>query len=856
MHSKGWCSMLRRLSASAGSKPADFEQLRGEDSPEVIALRERLKQVELLLASSQQNHQNDVFKLQRRLERAEDAKHDELEAVNSQLEQALESVGTYKTQQQRLFDEFVLLRNRYDTLKGSTTELLWERLPEMGHFSKGIIPPVSQTPDKAGSEAAGRPKRSSSDSVSVDSSSSLAPAVEEVGGYSFGPLLGDGNNATVRSCHRIDSPDVQLAVKVIAKGRITSLSAFNRVVAEVKGLQKLSHPGILVLHEVIHAPQHLYLVTEKGGIDLFDFLDTVPINSQGRIDDDLAQTILAGIVAPVAHCHANNICHRDLKPENILLKVHREGPDPRSVRVSDIKLCDFGLCSSVDEGTLLHDFCGSPGFFAPEIVIDKGQGYNGMSVDMWGVGCILLELRLGHKQFNTEWMRVYDYKGYSRPTKFRRRIQEGLHNVLRLLVEMNASALQRKEAATETALAETGGSESELQKAQDLDANLLSQLLELDPEARMLATDAMRHPWLGSLAARPSRSAGSTSPEGRELRERAMQEDQLPSTSSEESVSSTPTMETRSVDTRSVRRPSPRTSDDSALNAELPFGGPNAGADRRSEGEGEGEGEALAVKRRGGGESASQPAEKALPPLSHRSPNLVLRNIGDLEVKVDRTMAGGSAVRARCDDASPTSTTPKSDQTPRSCGVGGFDDYSEITMSKREREKFTVNHMPPVEPATPDMRSARKGLKMLAASSSQRAEGSAAAEGNAKRSLTELNDGSSASSTGYSYDAIGPAPDNANGDPAPTSPVERKRSIADPSNFPGSAVATNPIREEGSWRSSRTNDSLGDERNSRSTANSLRDEHEQNAINAIRALRDEHEQNRVPNPGFAMPALA
>ena len=42
------------------------------------------------------------------------------------------------------------------------------------------------------------------------------------------------------------------------------------------------------------------------------------------------------------------------------------------------------------------DFCGSPGFFAPEIVIDKEQGYKGMNVDVWGVGCILLELRIGH----------------------------------------------------------------------------------------------------------------------------------------------------------------------------------------------------------------------------------------------------------------------------------------------------------------------------------------------------------------------------------------------------------------------------------------------------------------------------
>mmetsp|Transcript_87469 Transcript_87469/g.248511 ORF Transcript_87469/g.248511 Transcript_87469/m.248511 type:complete len:95 (+) Transcript_87469:274-558(+) len=79
--------MLRRLSASAGSKLAAFEQLREEDSPEVVALRERLKELELLLATSQQNHQSDVFRLQRKADKAEEAKQEELETINAQLQQ-------------------------------------------------------------------------------------------------------------------------------------------------------------------------------------------------------------------------------------------------------------------------------------------------------------------------------------------------------------------------------------------------------------------------------------------------------------------------------------------------------------------------------------------------------------------------------------------------------------------------------------------------------------------------------------------------------------------------------------------------------------------------------------------------
>ena len=111
----------------------------------------------------------------------------------------------------------------------------------MGHFSKGEIPPVAKSAtDAAATKSSKKSSKKSSSGSSVDSSSTPpTPVVNEVEGYIFGSLLGDGNNATVRSCHHVDQPNIQLAVKVIAKGRITTLSAFNRVVAEVKGLRKL-----------------------------------------------------------------------------------------------------------------------------------------------------------------------------------------------------------------------------------------------------------------------------------------------------------------------------------------------------------------------------------------------------------------------------------------------------------------------------------------------------------------------------------------------------------------------------------------------------------------------------------------
>jgi len=104
----------------------------------------------------------------------------------------------------------------------------------------------------------------------------------------------------------------------------------------------------------------------------------------------------------VSYCHKMGICHRDLKPENILLTF-----DERNGKCVDLKLCDFGLSTQFQHKTLLTDFCGSPGFFAPEMILHGA--YHGDKADLWSVGCIMLELIMGHEQFCDVWMTSYDY---------------------------------------------------------------------------------------------------------------------------------------------------------------------------------------------------------------------------------------------------------------------------------------------------------------------------------------------------------------------------------------------------------------------------------------------------------------
>lgn len=86
--------------------------------------------------------------------------------------------------------------------------------------------------------------------------------------------------------------------------------------------------------------------------------------------------------------HSQKIIHCDLKPENILLKQQGR---------SGIKVIDFG--SSCFEDQRIYTYIQSRFYRAPEVIL--GAKY-GMAIDMWSLGCILVELLTGYVLFPGE----------------------------------------------------------------------------------------------------------------------------------------------------------------------------------------------------------------------------------------------------------------------------------------------------------------------------------------------------------------------------------------------------------------------------------------------------------------------
>lgn len=136
------------------------------------------------------------------------------------------------------------------------------------------------------------------------------------------------------------------------KQRITDVSDVERVAREIHILKIIRHPNLIQLYEIIETSKQLYLITEyaENG-ELFDY-----IVAHSKVKEKEACKLFQQILSGIEYIHRLNIVHRDLKPENLLLDFN-----------NNIKLVDFGLSNTYQNGEKLKTACGSPCYAAPEV---------------------------------------------------------------------------------------------------------------------------------------------------------------------------------------------------------------------------------------------------------------------------------------------------------------------------------------------------------------------------------------------------------------------------------------------------------------------------------------------------------
>lgn len=194
-----------------------------------------------------------------------------------------------------------------------------------------------------------------------------------MGRYRLEEPIGSGSFGTV--WRALDGHlDREVAVKAIP-----SEHAGERADREIRAAARLSHPGVVTLHEASADGTHTYIVSEfVRGSTLAELLaDGTPS------DRDIAR-IGAALAAALDHAHGHGVIHRDVKPGNVLI------PDAPRSEAGIVKLADFGIARLAGESSLTRtgDVVGTLAWMAPEQA--AGSEVEAAS-DLWALGLIVFE---------------------------------------------------------------------------------------------------------------------------------------------------------------------------------------------------------------------------------------------------------------------------------------------------------------------------------------------------------------------------------------------------------------------------------------------------------------------------------
>ncbi|KAM0725576.1 Mitogen-activated protein kinase kinase kinase 4 [Formica fusca] len=123
-------------------------------------------------------------------------------------------------------------------------------------------------------------------------------------------------------------------------------------------------------------------------------LESLVAGSGNGLPESLVRKYTHQLLSAVAALHSHGIVHRDIKTANIFLT--NEG--------NCLKLGDFGSAVQIKAHSTmpgeLQGFVGTQAYMAPEVFMKSGSGGHGRAVDIWSVGCCIIEMASGRRPWS------------------------------------------------------------------------------------------------------------------------------------------------------------------------------------------------------------------------------------------------------------------------------------------------------------------------------------------------------------------------------------------------------------------------------------------------------------------------
>jgi mitogen-activated protein kinase kinase kinase len=158
---------------------------------------------------------------------------------------------------------------------------------------------------------------------------------------------------------------------------------------EIDTMQHLDNPNIVN-----------YLGCERKEYSISIFLEYISggsvgsvLRKHGKFKEDIVSSLTRQMLQGLSYLHNEGILHRDMKADNILLDID-----------GTAKISDFGISKKTDNiygNDITNSMQGSVFWMAPEVIRSQGQGYSA-KVDIWSLGCVVLEMFAGRRPWSKE----------------------------------------------------------------------------------------------------------------------------------------------------------------------------------------------------------------------------------------------------------------------------------------------------------------------------------------------------------------------------------------------------------------------------------------------------------------------
>ncbi|XP_014262278.1 mitogen-activated protein kinase kinase kinase 4 isoform X2 [Cimex lectularius] len=162
-------------------------------------------------------------------------------------------------------------------------------------------------------------------------------------------------------------------------------------------------------------------------------LESLIAATENGLPEGLIRRYTGQLVSAISTLHKHTIVHRDIKPANVFLTA--EG--------NCLKLGDFGSAVKIKAHTTapgeLRGFVGTQAYMAPEVFMKSNTSGHGRAVDIWSLGCVIIEMACGKRpwsEFDSTYQIMFKV-GMGETPEIPASLSDEGHNFVSMCIQQN-----------------------------------------------------------------------------------------------------------------------------------------------------------------------------------------------------------------------------------------------------------------------------------------------------------------------------------------------------------------------------------------------------------------------------------